>query len=89
VTLYESRVSNDEKRRRKQAILVALQTEIRRILTAAGKSPKDEFWLREPLGNAHLNAISAYYLRVPEFERLLAESGGDTARFFEAVEKLP
>jgi len=87
--LYESAIGDAEKLTRKQAILSELQGEIRRLLTAAGKSPKDDFWLREPLGNAHLNAISAYYLRVPEFERLLAAKDGDLGQFFEALKGLP
>jgi predicted aminopeptidase len=87
--VYGSSIPDEAKRLRKREILDQLQDEIRALFTAAGKSGKDAFWLKEPLTNAHLNVISAYYLHVPGFERILAEQGGDLAKFFEAVQKLP
>ena len=88
--LYHStNLPDAEKLTRKREILAGLQIQIRELLTQAGKSPRESFWLRGDLNNAHLNVVAAYRLRVPEFEKVLQANGGDLARFYEAVTKLP
>jgi predicted aminopeptidase len=87
--LYQSPIPEETKRLRKRQMLDQLQEQIRAQLTAAGTSRKDDFWLQEPLTNAHLNVISAYYRDVPRFERLLADQNGDLRKFFTEVENLP
>jgi predicted aminopeptidase len=88
--LYASELPEAVKRTRKREILDGLQAEIRDLLSATGSKTKtDAFWLDEVLGNAHLNVISAYYLRVPEFERLLKACDGDWERFYAEVKELP
>ncbi len=87
--LYSLPLPDEEKLRRKAEVLAALQVHVRHAISRAGESAANRFWLRDDLNHAHLNAISAYYLRVPEFERLLADCGGDLARFYEAAAALP
>lgn len=88
-TLYHSDLSDTAKREQKRQILDDLQAELRTLLTAAGKRKTDDFWLAAPLSNAHLNVVSSYYLRVPEFEALLRRCDGDWTKFYEEVAKLP
>jgi len=83
--VYKSALTEEAKRAKKAEILGALQTEVRALLKAAGKKPEDSFWMRDELNNAHLNVIAAYYLRVPEFEQVLRDCGGDMDKFFAAV----
>lgn len=49
-------------------------------------------WFEEPVTNARLNTIAAYYELVPAFERLLEKNGGDADAFFrevKAISRLP
>jgi predicted aminopeptidase len=89
-TLYASDESIPAKRSRKRQILDELQQGIReRFPKAKTPSATHSFWLQAPLNNAHLNAVSAYHIRVPEFERLLKACDGDWERFYAEVSKLP
>ncbi len=89
-TLYASDLPEQAQRTEKRKILDALQADIRQLLTGSGSnSATDSFWLDAPLGNAHLNVISAYYLSVPEFENLLETCDGDWERFYVEVKRLP
>ncbi len=47
-----------------------------------------DLWFAEPINNAKLNTISAYYDLVPAFEALLHAQGGDMEKFYAAVEDL-
>ncbi len=87
--VYASTDSDSEKLARKKGILDELQTRVRQILRDAGREPKDTFWLRDDINNAHLNIIATYHLMVPEFEAVLRECGGDLEKFYAAVEEMP
>jgi predicted aminopeptidase len=45
-------------------------------------------WFDEPINNAQLNTVAAYYDLVPAFQALLTAQGGDLEKFYAAVEKL-
>jgi predicted aminopeptidase len=49
-------------------------------------------WLGLPerphLNNAKLSTVSSYYQKLPIFEKILSEEGGDLAAFYQRVEKL-
>jgi predicted aminopeptidase len=53
----------------------------------SAKSPFDQ-WFAEPINNAKLNTISAYYDLVPAFDALLRANGGDLEQFYQAVARL-
>lgn len=82
-------LTEEQKRTEKRRMLDELQAQLRYLLNRNGESPKDSFWLREGLTNAHLNVVAAYRLRVPEFERLLQTCEGDLGKFYAAVQQLP
>lgn len=78
------------KRAQKRKILDQLQSALReRLPTGKAGSAGSHFWLGSALGNAHLNVISAYHQRVPEFERLFRTCDGDWELFYAEVAKLP
>jgi predicted aminopeptidase len=86
-TLYRSRLAPEAMRERKRAELEKLGTDpdFRRYADRLGKSGSvPEF---SP-NNALLAAFATYTGLVPEFERLLAEQGGDLERFYAAVRAL-
>jgi predicted aminopeptidase len=76
--LYREPLAPDLMRSRKRAELAALKA-------ALGAHPR--YRDLEP-DNAVLAAHAAYTRLVPQFERLLAEEGGDLARFYERVRRL-
>jgi predicted aminopeptidase len=45
-------------------------------------------WFAEPVNNAQLNTVAAYYDLVPAFQALLRVKGGDMEKFYEAVGEL-
>ncbi|MGP8236677.1 MAG: aminopeptidase [Limisphaerales bacterium] len=44
-----------------------------------------DYWFSEPINNAKLNTVSAYYDLKPAFEALLQAQGGDMEKFYHAV----
>jgi len=52
-----------------------------------GKSGYD-YWFDEPINNAKLNTVAAYYDLGPAFQGLLEAKGGDLGKFYLAVENL-
>jgi predicted aminopeptidase len=51
-------------------------------------APGYDAWFSEPINNAKLNTISAYYDLKPAFESLLAAQGGDLEKFYHAAKDL-
>ncbi len=86
--LYASDLTEHEKRQAKRARLDELQVYIRGLLRDAGRDDEDTIWLRDNLGNAHLNIVATYHEGIPRFEALLKECGGDLAMFYERVKDL-
>jgi predicted aminopeptidase len=76
--LYRSRISPEDMRRRKREALEPLRPWLARMRGFESAEPS----------NAVLASFATYTQKVPAFERLLAESGGDLARFYARVGKL-
>lgn len=86
--LYASDFPPEQKRRLKAAAFAALKREhLYRKLAWGGFEGYDR-WFAQPLGNAHLASVAIYTQRVPAFQALLEESGGDLPRFYAAVREL-
>lgn len=82
--LYESTVSDDQKRSGKQAIIGRLRSEYATVRDGQWGGFKGyDRWFAQPLGNAHLGAIGAYNDRVDAFLGMLDEVGGDMDDFYE------
>jgi predicted aminopeptidase len=88
-TVYgDPKLSDDAKLARKQDIIAQLRAKHTELKDSwGGNSPFDK-WFNEPINNAKLNTISAYYDLVPAFNALLSANGGDLEKFYEAVARL-
>ena len=88
--LYRTRLAPDELRRRKREALDALVRDYEALKRERwnGFAGYDRFLLETPPNNALLAIFAAYTQKVGAFERLLAEEGGDLARFYGRVKML-
>ncbi len=86
--LYAGPGAAADKRRRKAEIFAGLRKAYERQRLDWGGFAGYDRWFAQPLGNAHLAAVSIYTQRVPAFETLLAQNGDDLARFYDAVREL-
>ena len=84
--IYESDLSDDDKRREKRARLDALAADAARLMQAAGREPSG--WLTGELNNARLVSMTLYEGRLPAFRALLAECDGAFACFYDAAARL-
>lgn len=76
--LYRTRLAPQAMRERKRAELEALRPLLARLPAFEGQEPN----------NAFVASYATYTDLVPAFERLLAESGGDLARYYDRVRRL-
>lgn len=81
-------VPSEELRRQKAAILAQMQTEYAALKAGWGGDREYDGWFAHEVNNAKLNSIAAYYDFVPGFQQMLADNGGDLARFYNAAELL-
>lgn len=86
--LYAGTAAPEQKRRRKAELLAALQTQYQQRKGDWGGFSGYDRWFAQPLGNAHLASVAIYTQRVPAFEALLKQQGGDLPRFYAAVREL-
>lgn len=86
--LYAGTAAPEEKRQRKAGLLAALQTQYHERKGDWGGFTGYDRWFAQPLGNAHLASVAIYTQRVPAFEALLKQQGGDLPRFYAAVREL-
>ena len=86
--LYAGNAAPEEKRRRKAELLAVLQTQYQQRKGDWGGFSGYDRWFAQPLGNAHLASVAIYTQRVPAFEVLLKQQGGDLPRFYTAVREL-
>jgi predicted aminopeptidase len=82
-TLYDSAVSDEEKRRRKRQIFADLETEYRSLEGSWGQR-QEERQIRE-WNNADLVSVEAYHHLVPPLRALLAQLSGDLEGFYQQV----
>jgi predicted aminopeptidase len=87
--LYDNpSLSDAAKLSRKQDIIAQLRARHDELKASwGGKSPFDH-WFDEPINNAKLNTVFAYYDLVPAFDALLRANGGDLEQFYQAVARL-
>ncbi len=78
----------EQLRRGKQELLGRLRQEYTQLKAQWGGVTDYDAWFAQPLNNAQLNSVAAYYDLVPGFERLLAQNGGDLEKFYQAADKL-
>jgi predicted aminopeptidase len=87
--LYESGVSENDKRIGKAQIFAELREEYEQLKTTRwnGYGGYDG-WFRQKLNNAHLVSLGMYHRHVPAFRALLARHGGDLRAFYRAAQDL-
>jgi predicted aminopeptidase len=87
--VYAGTFTDQDKRERKRALFAQMQTRYRTLRDGSwdGFKGYDRFFA-QPLNNAHLAAIGAYFDRVPAFEALMHRTGPDMAAFFREVKRI-
>ena len=87
--LYDNpHLSDTAKLSGKQDIIAQLRARHAQLKASwGGQSPFDD-WFDQPINNAKLNTVSAYYDLVPAFDALLRDNGGDLEKFYQAVARL-
>ena len=75
-------------RQQKQALLDHLQHDYTHLKAQWGGDTEYDDWFASPLNNAQLNSVATYYDLVPGFEQLLAQTGAELGKFYEAADKL-
>ena len=87
--LYASASPPAQLRSEKAGAFSALAAAIRGLEKRSGVAfPLYDQWIGSGLNNAHLASVGTYYDCVPGFTRLLAQAGGDLARFYSAARSL-
>jgi predicted aminopeptidase len=76
--LYRMRLAPEEMRRRKREVLAPLAPWMKRLRGLESAEPN----------NALIASFATYHDKLPAFERLLAEAGGDFERFYARVRAL-
>lgn len=86
--LYQSAASDDDKRRGKTELLAALRAEHAALKAGPWQGYTGYDGWFASVNNASFGVLAAYTELVPQFERLLAEQGGDLPRFYAEVQRL-
>jgi predicted aminopeptidase len=86
--LYRSRLAPAAMGQEKQRIFAQMEADYQRLRTEWGGFPGYDRWFAQKPNNAHLASVAIYTQMVPAFEALLKQSGGDLARFYDAVREL-
>ncbi len=86
---YAGASPDQNKREGKRALFAEMQSRFRALRDGpwAGYKGYDRFFA-QPLNNAHLAAIGAYFDRVPAFEALMQATGSDMAAFFREAKRI-
>jgi predicted aminopeptidase len=85
---YEREAADDVKRARKRQLFAELQQDYAALKQGWGGYAGYDRFFAQDLTNAHLAAIGAYNDRVPAFDALLAEHGGNFPAFYGEVRRL-
>ncbi|HCY88052.1 MAG TPA: aminopeptidase [Desulfobacteraceae bacterium] len=86
--LYETALTDVEKRRGKAAVFDALKERYARLKKEDTRFKRFDRWFSLPMNNARFALLSTYHGLVPGFYGLLDQCGGDLARFYEKTEAL-
>jgi predicted aminopeptidase len=85
----DARLTDGEKLQRKEEIIRELRDNYARLKTRWGVTKSGyDYWFSEPINNAKLGTIAAYYDLVPGFQAVLRTQGGDMEKFYGAVSEL-
>lgn len=90
--LYASGLAPEPMRSEKARMLAAMRADYAALKQQWNGFAGYDWWFAQPLNNAQLASVAIYTQLVPQFQRLLAESGGDLPRFYakvQALAKLP
>lgn len=74
--------------REKERVFNDLRRDYAQLKKAWGGVTDYDGWFGASLNNAQMNSVTTYYEFVPRFQQLLAENGGDLAKFYQAAERL-
>ncbi|HZM04396.1 MAG TPA: aminopeptidase [Candidatus Saccharimonadales bacterium] len=83
----DTRLTDAAKLQRKREIIQQLRTKYAAAKKVWGVSGYDE-WFAQPINNAKLNTVSAYYDLVPAFQSMLRAQDGDMEKFYGAVKRM-
>ena len=86
--LYAEDLSPSIMAQRKAQQLAALQQSYRDLRSRGGGGSGWDAWFSQPLNNAHLAAIGAYYDLVPDFRRLFNAVDQDFEAFYKAFGRI-
>jgi len=86
--LYRQSIPPAEMRAAKRELFEGMRRDYEELKSAWGGFAGYDRWFAQPLNNALLASVSIYSRRVPAFEALLAEQGGDLPKFYAAVRAL-
>ncbi len=86
-TLYASDQPAPVMRRKKAAILAKLRDQFRELHRRWGGRGL-ESWLHEDINNGHIVSLNIYADKMPAFQKLLAECGGNLDLFFKKAARL-
>ena len=86
-TLYDSKLSDDNKKTRKEQIISILKEDYKKAITNKSLRGYYAHWFNE-VNNAKLASISNYYNYVPAFSAMIADVDGDMQAFYLHAQKL-
>lgn len=81
-TTYNGPLSEDGKRRRKEAIFSDLRLRFAELKTADPSYARFDNWFSSDLNNARFALLSTYHRFVPAFQNLLSQCNGDLEAFY-------
>ena len=86
--LYKQRIAPDAMRESKQRLFDDMQRDYVKLKASWDGFAGYDRWFAQPPNNALLASVAIYTQRVPAFEALLREQGGDLPKFYAAVKAL-
>lgn len=87
-TLYDTDLSDSEKRAGKTRIFDDLRAQFALLKNSRAEFSHYEHWFSKPLNNARLATVSVYTQLLPAFQALLSLQEGDMARFFKVIKQI-
>ncbi len=86
--LFQSNISDAEKRARKARIFDELREEFLHLKAERAEFGGYDQWFAQPLNNALMSTVSIYNQLLPAFQAILQQHDRDLGRFFNAVTKI-
>lgn len=86
--IYQSAITDDHKRKRKQETLHALLEEYRHLKKQWNGYEGFDLWMSGDLNNAKLASVGNYHQWVPHLNELLRESAGDLSMFYRRADEI-